>query len=639
MLTAASGDVTMLVEERVRRRGDERPSEAELQAIARAEFQNQLARYCDQQREHPQHRAMHSAMNLAYADYYQRMIDTGGRPEFAEGEEAALLASGWSLERLERLKLLIEHHHEIGQPAIKPSTLAFHLRSLGFEPNRILNGMLERALYPAYRDACLQAESALSPPARAPEPAPRAEPVAPAAPAPTPTPAVGPTLVELAELAAKDLHADGRWDDKLCRQAKSTVAVFELLVGAKPFASCTQKDLAGFKRKLRLLPKRYDMTSEKSRQIALAAGEGQPTGLPAAELGLAAPTINRHITALRVIHRWAGTAGVARPMWSFENLHIVISKKKRERNQRPATSLEDLRKLFALPIFSGCQPHRGGTGQVVLRARFAPGPAIVHDAFYWVPLLIYYTGARREEICKLRPDDFRELHGIPYIQIDYTATGRIKNEGSVRAVPLHRELIRLGVLEFSEHCRREGRDVLFPELRPTNKTQKFGDVFYKRCWVNIREKGGLSPNADIHGTRHRFTTDLKNQRVQSEFRADLIGHVGKTITEERYSEAGALRLLEEMVNQLPSLTDIWSGGLFTSSCTGILAEWRPLREGSPCAISLLKSVAYPPRWRLRFTEVCPTVWCQPRKWIEGRPSSVREAAAGGDPSSAFPFEP
>ena len=55
MLTAASGGVSMLVREHVRR-ADERPSEAELQAIAKAEFQNQFARYCDMQREHPQHR-------------------------------------------------------------------------------------------------------------------------------------------------------------------------------------------------------------------------------------------------------------------------------------------------------------------------------------------------------------------------------------------------------------------------------------------------------------------------------------------------------------------------------------------------------------------------------------------------------
>ncbi|MGA9580797.1 MAG: tyrosine-type recombinase/integrase [Allosphingosinicella sp.] len=545
----------MLVEERARRRADERPSEAELQAIAKAEFQNQLARYCDMQRQHPRHRAMHSAANRAYADYYQRMIDTGGRPIFATGEEQELLAAGYPLERLERLKVVIEQHHNGGQPAIKPGTCAFHLRRLGFEPSRFLDAIVERALYPAYRDACLEAEAALMPPPAREPPPPREEPVvATAVETPPTVAAMGPSLGELAALAAKDLRTDGRWDDKLCRQVKSTVAVFELLMGVKPFASRTQEDLASFKRKLRLVPKRYDMTSEKSRQIVLAAAEGRPTGLPEAELGLAPPTINRHITALRVIHRWARTAGVAAPTWLFDNLHIDVSKKKRDRNQRPATSLDDLRKLFALPIFTGCQPHRGGTGQVVLRARFTPGPAIVHDAFYWVPLLTYYDGARREENCKLRPDDFRQLDGIHYIQIDYTETGRIKNEGSIRAVPLHRELIRLGILEFVDVRRREGRDVLFPELRPTNETQKFGDVFYKRCWVNIRAKGGLSPLADIHGARHRFSTALKDQRVESEFRADLMGHLGKTITEERYSDPAELKLLQAMVDQLPSIT-------------------------------------------------------------------------------------
>jgi integrase len=524
-LTAASGGVKMLVEERARRRADERPSEAELQAIAKAEFQNQLARYCDMQREHPQHRAMHSAANLAYADYYQRMMETGGRPEFEPGEDAGLLASGYPLERLERLKIVIEQHHGGGQSAIKQNTLAYHLRALGFEPNRTLNGMVERALYPAYRDACLEAEAALG--AAQPHFGYGAEkpddPVPPAARAaePKPAPATGPTLGELVGLAVKDFRADDRWDDKLCRQATSTVAVFELLIGKKPFAAYTQEDLATFRRKLRLLPKRYDMSSVKSRAIVLAAAEERPTGLAPAELGLAAPTINRHITALRVLHRWAGVSGIAAPMWSFENLHIGVSKKKRDRSQRPPTSIEDLEKLFALPIFTGCKRHRGGTGQVVLRARFTRGPAIIHDAFYWVPLLIYYTGARREEICKLRPADFREADGISFIKIDETETGRVKNDGSVRAIPLHRELIRLGLLDFVEQCRARGWDVLFPELRPTNRTQKFGDVFYKRAWVNIRAKGGLSPKADIHGTRHRFSTALKDQKVESEFRSDL----------------------------------------------------------------------------------------------------------------------
>lgn len=65
-------------------------------------------------------------------------------------------------------------------------------------------------------------------------------------------------------------------------------------IGGNRFAELTQEDLATFRRKLRLLPKRYDMTSPKSREIVLATAEGRPTGLAPAKLGLAAPTINRN---------------------------------------------------------------------------------------------------------------------------------------------------------------------------------------------------------------------------------------------------------------------------------------------------------------------------------------------------------
>lgn len=223
-----------MIEEQASRRPDERPSEAELQAIAKAEFQNQLARYCDMQREHPRHRAMHSPANLAYADYYQRMIDTGRRPQFASSEEAALLALGYPLERLERLKIVIEQHHGGGQPAIKPSTLAFHLRGLGFEPNRILSAMVERALYPAYRDACLEAEVALGSPRPAFETTPEDPSGTASKEALSPVPAPGPALGELIEIAIVDLRAEGRWDDKLCRQATTPCTNTRGMAGLLP---------------------------------------------------------------------------------------------------------------------------------------------------------------------------------------------------------------------------------------------------------------------------------------------------------------------------------------------------------------------------------------------------------------------
>lgn len=95
MLTAASGGVGMLVREHVRRAG--RSSRPPPMPSSRTSSPATAIL----QREHPQHRAMQSGANLACADYYQRMIDTGGRPELGEGEEVAcspraIRWSGWS---------------------------------------------------------------------------------------------------------------------------------------------------------------------------------------------------------------------------------------------------------------------------------------------------------------------------------------------------------------------------------------------------------------------------------------------------------------------------------------------------------------------------------------------------------------
>jgi hypothetical protein len=73
--------------------------------------------------------------------------------------------------------------------------------------------------------------------------------------------------------------------------------------------------------------------------------------------------------------------------------------------------------------------------------------------------------------------------------------------------------------------------------------------------------GLAAPTINRHITALRVircwagSTALKDQRVESELRPDLMGHVGKTITEERYSAAASLKLLNEVVDRLPSATD------------------------------------------------------------------------------------
>lgn len=565
VLTAATGGVKMLLEERVSRRADERPSEAELQAIAKAEFENQRARYCDQQREHPQHRLMHSAANAAYADYYQRMIDTGGRPSLEAADETALVANGYSSERIERLKTLIELHAD--QPAIQPNTAIFHLRQLGFEPNKLLVGMVTRALYPAYRDAALAAQEQLDEMldrsrlvdaqpvnggairAELPEPAKKS--VADAA----LDDQSNPRFSDLCRQAADDKESVGEWTAKTARQRRSLGLLFELLVGPKRVAELTQADLSTFNRKRRLITEKLSPSSEKERKriVELTSRELTPKELKELN-GPHAKTMNRDLTGISAVLKWGKANGKAIPKLNVGSLRAAMPVGARARDDRPPTRQEDLRLLFELPTFNGSLPHAGGKGRRVLNLRFTPGDSIVHDAFYWVPPMVYYFGARREEICKLIPSDFHFDCPVPYVRIDFTETGRIKNGQSRRNLPLHPELLRLGIKEYVEEATRRGYKELFPELAPTNEVETYGDQFYDLCWSHMRKRGGLTPGADIHGIRHTFNSDLKQKRVSKEFRSDMLGHGGASETDERYASAAELKIMLEEMEKLPALT-------------------------------------------------------------------------------------
>ena len=70
----------------------------------------------------------------------------------------------------------------------------------------------------------------------------------------------------------------------------------------------------------------------------------------------------------------------------------------------------------------------------------------------------------------------------------------------------------------------------------------------------MRRRGGLTKEADIHGMRHTFNSDLKQKRVSKEFRRDMLGHGGEGQTDERYSTAAELMIMLEEMKKLPVLT-------------------------------------------------------------------------------------
>jgi hypothetical protein len=69
----------------------------------------------------------------------------------------------------------------------------------------------------------------------------------------------------------------------------------------------------------------------------------------------------------------------------------------------------------------------------------------------WGPLIAIYTGARLNEIAQLELGDIKTEDGINYFDLnESTEDKRLKNEASARKVPIHSQLIKLGLMDYVE---------------------------------------------------------------------------------------------------------------------------------------------------------------------------------------------
>lgn len=149
---------------------------------------------------------------------------------------------------------------------------------------------------------------------------------------------------------------------------------------------------------------------------------------------------------------------------------------KDERDARDAYTVEQAVEIFFLPPWTGCAG---------VEDRLSQGTHIFHDSLYFVLLLVWYTGMRREEVCKLLVTDVQREGGYWYISIRHSEASRVKNANSVRLIALSDELIRLGFVQYVEAIRAAGHNAVFPELIAEREGTKKGDVFYRIWWIYI----------------------------------------------------------------------------------------------------------------------------------------------------------
>ncbi|MCU7890269.1 MAG: site-specific integrase [Candidatus Thiodiazotropha sp. (ex Ustalcina ferruginea)] len=173
--------------------------------------------------------------------------------------------------------------------------------------------------------------------------------------------------------------------------------------------------------------------------------------------------------------------------------------------------------------------------------RFASDAKLAH--FYWLPHIGLFTGARVNEICQLNPQaDIIHEDGIWCFSFsedtpsDEHVDKSIKTKDN-RVIPIHSQLIDLGILDYIETLKKKGDTLIFPKWKPERgraspKAEKWFRQFIRD--IGLRDE---TPKKRLVGM-HAFRSNLLNRALNLDVdNANFItGHAnaGRSTTQQGY---------------------------------------------------------------------------------------------------------
>ena len=145
---------------------------------------------------------------------------------------------------------------------------------------------------------------------------------------------------------------------------------------------------------------------------------------------------------------------------------------------------------------------------------------------HWTPLLALYTGAREGEICQLMLEDITHDKEANSWIIDFNAKhGTLKNKYSARAVPVHKNLVKLGFIDYVKELRRNKEKQLFPKLKP-NTTGHWGREISR--WFNGYGQGEGKPRTEGYKDKCGIVKFENERKNFHSFRHTVINHFKQT---------------------------------------------------------------------------------------------------------------
>ncbi|ENM8379684.1 site-specific integrase [Vibrio alginolyticus] len=268
------------------------------------------------------------------------------------------------------------------------------------------------------------------------------------------------------------------------------------VIGDLDVTEVTRAHIVEFRDTLLQLPK-SKIASIRNRplleQIELVKIQGLET--------LSATTVKNCLRKTSVVFSYAVELGIidSNP---HVGVRVATAEKKTEANEGKGYTDSEMRRLFQADVFND------------VNARKPYGMAC-----YWVPLLCRYTGARLEEMSQLHKSDVSQSDsGIHYLNIRRGEGQSVKNNSSLRHVPIPAHLIELGFLDYVA----ESVGFLFPELKENKYGKKSAAL--SKWWGQTVRSLGIHTTQPAHAFRHTFKTALRRLGIADTVSDAITGH-------------------------------------------------------------------------------------------------------------------
>lgn len=255
-------------------------------------------------------------------------------------------------------------------------------------------------------------------------------------------------------------------------------------------------------------------------------------GRKAGQTGLDLPTVDNYVGVLNGLYKWAQKGGF------YPRQMLLPTYEQRETTK--AMKRDRARSGLSNRAF---KPHE-------LVKAFQPATYLEENRsahHYWPAIIALFTGMRLGEVSQLALDDIRLERGLWAIDINDEDYKRVKSAAARRIIPMHPELIDLGLPEFVEDVRRlRLGPQLFPMLLPKVGDGSIGNAPGKK-WDLYLKTAKLTDGAlTFHSLRKTANTLLKKEKVPFEVRCQIVGHENDHVN-ELYATDYSVQELADMI--------------------------------------------------------------------------------------------